>query len=701
MSGLESFFNPRSIALIGASRSPEKVGYVVLKNLLECGYAGRIYPVNPQAREILGLKCFERVSLVPDPVDVAVLTIPAAGALQAADECGAAGVKHLVTVTAGFRELGREGYEREKSLVEICRRYGMRMLGPNCLGMIDVHSRTNLSFAARFPAEGNIAFISQSGALGVAILDWCLERDIGLSKFVSLGNKADLNESDFIESLARDEDTRVILCYLEDVTDGGRFVSVVTEAVRRKPVIVFKSGTTEAGARAASSHTGALAGSDRSYDTAFRQYGLIRAHSIEELFQHGIALAMQPVPNGNRIAVITNAGGPGIVASDLLEKEGLSVARFQKETIDRLRSGLPEECSVYNPVDLIATADADRYRFAVGTIMRDPGVDGTLIILTPTAVTDPSATAEAIIAEKAALLGKPAAAVFMGGPLVREGSKRLLESGIPCYSFPEEAVGALRALYRYKRIREGMGRDRSRPKVTGVDVEAISRLLSSVKEEGRAAFMGHEGKELAGLCGIPVAPSRLATNTAHMVDFAKEVGFPIVLKVASPKILHKSDVGGVKVGLKSPEEARRAYMEILDSVHRYMPGVPVYGIEVQKMMPAGVELIVGATRDVQFGPMVAFGLGGIYVNLIKDASFRLARGLSPEEIEEMISETRASVLLRGFRSGKPLDRAGVVDVIARVAEVMERFPEIVEFEINPLLAYERQVVAIDVKVTIG
>ncbi|MCL6561228.1 MAG: acetate--CoA ligase, partial [Firmicutes bacterium] len=620
LSGLTDFTKPKSIAVVGASRSPGKVGNSVIKNLINSGYSGQVYPVNPREEEIEGLPCFPSLLSTPGPVDMAIFAVPANLVLKAAEECGQKGVKNLVVLTAGFKELGIEGMEIEKQLVKTCRKFNMRLMGPNCIGFIDTHTPVNATFMSSYPAKGGIAFISQSGAILAAILDWSRLSGIGFSKVVSLGNKADLSESDFIADAAEDPNTRVILCYLEDVSDGERFLDVASCAVARKPVIVLKSGTSQAGARAASSHTGALAGSDLAYDLAFRQCGVIRARGMKELFDLAVAFDRQPVPKGDRVAIVTNSGGPGIIATDCAEAAGLKLARFQKDTIDALRSSLPAEASIYNPVDVLGDARADRYRFALERVFSDSNVDGVLVLLCHAALTEPEETAEAIMELHNAYPEKPVFAAFMGGQRLEKGARMLTEAGIPCFTFPENGIMGLSGLARYRSFRN-LPPAESFAVPENPDQKTVKAVFYDVKKDNRLVLLGSEAAEVAAAYGISVAPTALARSPEEAVRLAEEFGYPVVLKVASPKILHKTDVGGVIVGLEAAVAVREGYVEIIENVHRYLPNVVPHGVEVQKMMPRGIELIVGMTRDVQFGPILAFGLGGIYVNLLKDVSF--------------------------------------------------------------------------------
>ncbi|WP_347488151.1 acetate--CoA ligase alpha subunit [Desulfoscipio sp. XC116] len=700
MIDLTSMSKPQSVAVVGASPKPGKIGHTILGNVINSGYEGKIFPINPKEKEIAGFKAYAAVSEVPEPVDLAVVAVPAARVLDVARDCGRAGVKSLVVITAGFKEVGAEGLGLEKQLVESCREYGMRLLGPNVVGIIDTHTPINASFSATFPHQGEIAFLSQSGAMLVAILDWSASAGLGFSKVVSLGNKADLSEIEFIEDAAADPHTKVILCYIEDIVDGPRFLDVASRAARQKPVIVIKSGTSQAGAQAASSHTGALAGSDLAYDVAFRQCGIIRARTMTELFDLAVAFAKAPVPKGNRVAIVTNSGGPGIIATDNVESRGLQMARFDKATIEEMRANLPAEANIYNPVDVLGDAKADRYRFALQKVCADPNVDSVVVLMCPVGVTEPVETTEAILEMRRTFPDKPIFAAYMGGESLAAGASMLAKAGVPCFTFPEPAIASISGLVHYSEILDVPGED-SANDLSNIDCKGVKAIFYDVLKDNRLVLLGSEATEVAKCYGIPAAPVVLATSPEEAAAEADKMGYPVVLKVASPKIMHKTDVGGVQIGLNTAEEVRRAFVEIMENVHGYMPQVVIYGIEVQKMMPRGTELIIGMTRDVQFGPLIAFGLGGIYVNLLKDVSFRLARGLTDREIEYMLRETKAYTLLRGYRGEKPRDMKALVETIRRVAALVNDFPEIAEMDINPVFAYENGLSALDIKITIS
>ncbi len=699
MSRLNFLLNPKKIAVIGASNTPTKIGYAILKNILDSGYQGKVIPVNPRENEIMGLECVSGIGKAGE-IDTAVIAVPEKMVNGIARECGEAGVKGLVVITAGFKEVGPEGSKREKELLEICNSYNMRMLGPNCMGMIDTHTPLNASFAAGMPFQGDISFISQSGAMLVSILDWSLSAEIGFSQFISLGNKADLNEIDFIQSSADDPQTSVILCYIEDVMEGDRFLSTASEASKKKPVIILKSGASTSGAQAASSHTGALAGSDKAYEIAFRQSGTLRAENMNELFELAVAFSMSPLPSGDRVAIITNSGGPGIIATDAVEKAGLKMARFSKKTTDLYGQNLPAEANVYNPVDVLGDAGPERYRLATEAALADDHVDNIIILLTPAAVTNPAQVATDITELHQEYPQKPIFAVYMGGKSLQEGVNILNQSRIPTYTFPEQAVNALRGMVLYSRFKAEMLEEEETLKHTG-DHKTVKSVFYDVLKEKRLVLRGDEATQIAEAYDIPVSNIYLAKTAEEAKKLSKTIGYPLAMKISSPEIIHKSDVGGIKLGIQNAEEVEKNFERMIKRVKRYLPHTKIYGVELQKMADDGVEIIIGMTRDVQFGPLIAFGLGGIYVNLLEDVSFRLASALnSPQEIEKMIKETKAYTLLKGYRGEKQADIEALKNTISRVASLVQDFEEITELDINPLRVYPQGTMALDIKVTI-
>jgi len=697
---LKPFFEPSSVAVIGASSNPTKLGYAVLRNLVEGGYAqrGRVYPINPGTREILGYPAYPSVVDVPDAIDLAVVVIPYPHVPEALRTCGQKGIPAAIVISAGFREAGREGLERELELVSIAHQYNIRLVGPNCLGVIDTFTPLNATFAAGNPPSGPLAFMSQSGALGTAVLDIALAGRLGLSKFVSLGNKADVSEIDLLEAWKDDGHTRVILIYTEGMPNGQEFIRVARRVTQKKPVVAIKSGVTQAGSRAVSSHTGSLAGSEQAYQAAFQQAGVLRADSMEALFDMALALGYQPPLQGDRIAIITNAGGPGILATDALERAGLTLARFELETIYKLEQYLPDAASAANPVDVLGDALADRYQFALEPVANDPNVDGLLVLLTPQAMTEIDATAE-VVSRFANKINKPLLACFMGEVKIKSGIDILTAHGVPNYPFPERAASALRAMADYRRIRS-----RPTPEYTTLEVnrKAVREVIDRVIAENRLTIGDAEAREILKAYGLRIPRSEIAETPERAIEIANQVGYPVVLKIASPDILHKTDVGGVKVGLSNAADVRDAYELITYRAQRYVPDARIWGCLVQEMVPpGGLEVLVGMNRDPQFGPLITFGLGGIYVETLKDVTFRVTP-FSAQEAEEMLSEIRAHSLLDGVRGQPPADKNAIIDALLRISQLVQDFPEIAELDINPLMVYPQKqgAIAIDMRLVL-
>jgi acetyltransferase len=583
-------------------------------------------------------------------------------------------------------------------VIEIAERHAIRVVGPNVLGVIATSSNLNASFAAGMPVKGNISFMSQSGALCTGILDWAAANNLGFSSFVSLGNKADLNETDFMQAWQKDPDTDVIMAYLEGIVDGPRFMRVARDLTKEKPVIVIKSGTTSAGSRAVSSHTGTLAGSDAAYDAAFRQSGVLRANSVSELFAYSTAFAYQPLPLGRRVAIITNAGGPGIMATDACESRGLELAKLAPETVTTLQEHLPAAANFYNPIDVLGDAHADRYKLALKVALTDPSVDAAIFLLTPQAMTEIEETARAVV-ELSQGSDKPVLANFMGGKDVAPGNRILGEGCIPYYGFPEEAADALAKMVNHREWRE---KTHSAVERFAVDRERAATVLLTAQKAGRLAMNEIEARQIVAAYGLPLPQSQLAHNSEQAVRLAEEIGYPVVMKIISPDILHKSDIGGVQVGLENEREVRLAYEEIRNRAFRYLPDADIWGVAVQEMVSVGKEIILGINKDPTFGHLLMFGLGGIYVEVLKDVVFRVAP-LSRPEAEEMVREIRSFPLLAGTRGEKPADVDSIVDCILRVSQMVTDFPQIVELDINPLFAYEdgKGSMAVDARIVIS
>lgn len=689
LNDLQAVFAPRGVAVIGASRRADSVGRAVFANVLQHGYRDVVYPVNLKAASIMSVKAYPSVLAIPDPVDLAVVVVPRESVPGVLKECGEKGIKAAIVITAGFKELGAAGAAHEEAVLEAIRNSGLRLLGPNCLGIINTDPRVSLnaSFARLTPLPGNIALISQSGAVGVAALEYAQGEQIGLSKFVSVGNKADLNENDFLAYLGDDPLTDVILLYLEDLTDAKGFFRLAQEitsrASGRKPLLVIKSGRTAAGARAASSHTGALAGSDAAYDALFAQCGVLRVESLEELFDYAAAFATQPLPRGNRVAIVTNAGGLGIVTTDAAVRYGLSLAAFQEATLHGLEEGLPAAASRHNPVDLLGDADPERYALALESVLADEGVDGAIVLSTPQLMTDLAAIA-ATVAEIAPRHGKPVLVCQMALGEIEDALDIWTRARLPHYHFPEEAARSMAAMARYALSTEGPGYEvRSFP---DVDRQAVAALLLRAREEKRRFLLEPEAQQILAAYGFPTLPSRWVPSAADAVPAAEALGYPVVLKIVSPDIVHKVDVGGVRLNLTGPEEVRQAGDEILAAVQAALPQARGAGILVQKMAPPGRETILGMSRDPHFGPLLMLGLGGTYVQIFKDVIFRLAP-ISAQWARRMIRELKGFQILTGYRGEPPADLDALAEALERLSQLVLDFPEIQELDVNPFLVF--------------
>jgi acetyltransferase len=694
---LDAFFNPSSIAVIGASRKPGKVGHEVLRNIIDGEFKGEVYPINPRAETILGRRCYASVLEVPDDVDLGVVAVPARIVPRIVAEAGKKGVKGLIVISAGFKESGTEGTKLEAETLRLCKAYNMRLLGPNCLGVTDAYTPLNASFAPKTPPKGNVAFVSQSGALGTAVLDWATDQGIGFSRFVSLGNKADLNETEMMQALADDANTRVILLYLEGVVDGVQFLEAAREVTRKKPVAILKSGITEAGARAASSHTGTIAGSDLAFDVAFEKGGIIRVDTAEELFDLAEIFATQPIPNGASVAIITNAGGPGILAADACEKNSLRMASISPDVVNTLRGRLPPASNFFNPIDVLGDASAVRYRFALNTVLTSEEVDSVLVILTPQAMTKPLEIAAVLTGVKTAFPSKAIVASFLGGETIAEAAEQLKTTGVPNYAFPERAVKALATLVWYGEYLKTPTKRRI-PRLQ-VNYDRARAVIDTAQRDGRLILTARETSEIATAYGIPTPVIELATTAEEAVLSADRTGYPVVLKIESPQILHKTDIGGVRLNVTSPDEVRKGFYELVGRGHIFSPRATIIGVNVQRMVDPGREVIVGMTRDITFGPLLMFGLGGIYVNFLKDVAFELAP-MTRDEAVAMVQKTKAYTLLRGIRGERGSDITAIVDSILRVSQLVTDFNEINELDINPLFVYEKGCMALDVKITI-
>jgi acetyl coenzyme A synthetase (ADP forming)-like protein len=683
--------SPRSVAVIGASTRKDSVGRAIFANILFSGYTGIVYPVNPKARGILGVRAYHSVWDIPGEVDLAVIIVPNEAVPTVMEECGEKGVKSSLIITAGFKEVGEKGTELEEAVKQIAGKYSISLVGPNCLGVIN--SDPEISFNATFTASmlkaGNIAFISQSGALGVVALEYAQDENIGLSKFVSVGNKADITENDILMVLKDDPKTDVILLYLEDLAEPKGFIELareITGEIRKiKPILAMKSGRTTEGARAACSHTGALASSDEAYDSFFRQCGVLRVETLEELFHYAIAFANQPLPKGNRIAIVTNAGGPGILATDAGVRYGLQPASFDEGTTENLRKGLPPAASIINPIDIIGDAQEDRYQLALKGVLDDENVDGVIVICTRQSMTSLPDVAR-VTADISTQYKKPVMACFMGKTGISEALQILDEKRVPHYKFPEAAARAMAKMSDYALW---LARPRTEVRIfKDVDKRKVSKILATARKEKRGFLPESEAHEVLKAYGFPVLDFRLAKNEQECLQYAREIGYPVALKIVSPEVLHKVDVGGVRLNIEDEGEIKKAYEEIISSVRSTKPDVNIWGILVQKMAKKAKETIIGMKRDLHFGALLMFGLGGVYVEALKDVTFRIApiRELSAQR---MIKEIRGHEILEGYRGEKPSDIAAIAECLKRLSQLATDFEEIEELDINPLLVFEQ------------
>ncbi len=679
--------NPKSIAVVGATNRPGSVGLAVFRNILTAGFQGVLYPVNPKAKYVQSVKAYPKLEDIPDEVDLAVIIVPAKIVCPILEEAGQKKVKGGVVITAGFKEIGGHGVELENSVKEVIAKYDICLIGPNCLGVINNSDkvRMNASFATKMPKAGNIAFISQSGALCTAVLDYAEGRNIGFSKFVSFGNKADVNEIDLLRYLKDDPDTEVILMYLEDITNGRAFLETAREITwqAHKPILAVKSGRSIEGARAAASHTGALVGSDTSYDALFRQSGILRVESVDELFNQAIAFSKQPIPKGNRIAIVTNAGGPGIMATDAAIRHNLKIAPLSDETKQKLKEELPPTASVENPVDVIGDANHERYKAAIRHILMDDNVDGAIVILSPQAMINVLETAQ-ILPPVVKDINKPVLCSFMGIVDVSEGVKYLEKHGIPNYQFPEAAVRSMASMAFYSKI---LNLDRRKVRRVAADRDTANAIIKKKLADKDKYYMSErEANEILQSYGFPVLTSFLLKDSSEVEEAAEHIIFPAAMKISSRDIVHKFDVGGVQLKIKTKEEAQKAFEQMIENVKRHKPSAKIDGVIIERMAKRGVEVILGGARDPKFGPICMFGLGGTLVEAMKDITFRLAP-MWEISAEIMIQSIKAYIILKGIRGAPPCDIDAIKDCILRLSQMLSDHPEIAELDINPLIVY--------------
>ncbi len=685
---LARIFNPGSIAVVGTNNVKGTVPYDILFNILKTEFTGVVFPVSPGEKSICSIKAYKYVLDIPDPVDLAIIVFPSAVCHLALEQCGQKGIRGVVIISAGFKEVGEKGLAREKQLQQIAEKYGISIIGPNCLGIINTDPLVNLnaSFARKMPEQGNIGFLSQSGALCTAVLDYAYAKHIGFSKFISFGNKSDISEIDLMVYLMEDVQTKVILLYLEEVTDGRALMQAARDVTRLsgKPVLLLKAGRTDAGASAAASHTGSLAGNDEIYDAVFKQAGIIRCENIEEMFNIAIAFAYQPAPLSNKVAIITNAGGPGVLTTDAAIRDGLQLARFSEGTVRELKKFLPATANTNNPIDVIGDARADRYNIAMNGAFNDPDVDAVFVILTPQSMTDIETIAREVV-KVSVQHSKPVYASFMGEADVAPGVDILLRNRIPHYILPESMCRSFSRVYRFYRdldINSHMPH-----RFAGIDTDRARSILDEAIRNNHLYLPETEADSILEIYGLPVVPCKIAFSPNEAVSVAREIGFPVVLKVISDEIIHRSDVGGVALNLNSDQEVSDTFLSMTEQVLRIKPEARIRGIQVSKMIESGEEVILGLKRDPSFGPVIMFGLGGVYVEVFRDVSFRIAP-IDDKIADSMIKQVRSFQILKGIRGKVPRDIPAIRECLVRLSQMALDCPQIKELDINPLIVME-------------
>jgi acetyl coenzyme A synthetase (ADP forming)-like protein len=670
---------PESIAVVGASSNPEKVGHAVLKNILDGGFKGPVYPINPNSKSILDVKCYPSLIDVPDNIDCAVIVVNRNIVSSVMKDCGKKNVKAAIVISSGFGETDEDGKKAQRELVQIAKLSQITMMGPNCLGLINPWQKLNAAFGQLLDKPGGIALVSQSGALITSIQDWAKENKVGFSLIASIGNKAAIDEVDFFEYLKSDKNTKVIAAYLEDISRGQEFMRIAERVGKVKPLVILKSGRTHAGAKAASSHTGSLAGSDAAYECAFQRLGVIRAASIEHLFDISTALASQSLPKGNRIAVLTNAGGPGIMMSDALEMSGLKVVDIDGQTKTNLSKLLPPSASVNNPIDVLGDADRKRYGDSLKAVLESKSVDGVIVILTPQKMTDDAAIAKEIV-KISKKYSKPIMTCFMGAGTVKKGVRILQENNIPQYSVPRRAAKAMFEMVKYCKYKSRPLRIIER---FAVNKNPVIKIIKSYRSRNLLEINEFDSKTILESYGMTIPEGHLAATAEEAVRFANEMRYPVAMKISSPDILHKSDVGGVKIGLGGPNEVEDAFDLMMLRIKNKMPDADLRGVLIEEMITRGKEVILGMKKDPQFGPMLMFGLGGIFVEVLKDVSFTLAP-ITAEECKDLMESTKTYKLLTGVRGQKPVDIEAIITSLQRLSQLVIDFAEIDEVDINPL-----------------
>jgi acetyltransferase len=694
-------FTPASVAVIGATDRPGTVGRTILENLLR-GFQGAVYPVNPNHQKLLGVRSYKAIREIPSPVDLAVIATPAATVPQLIGECADAGAKSAVIISAGFKERGAEGLALEQQIQEQLRRGSMRLIGPNCLGVMNPTIGLNATFAKDGPRPGSVAFLSQSGAMLTAILDWSYREEVGFSAIVSTGSLLDVGWGDLIYHFGDDPNTKSILLYMESVGDARSFLSAAREVALTKPIIVIKAGRSEAASRAAASHTGALTGSDEVLDAAFRRSGVLRVHNIADLFYMAEVLGRQPRPKGPRLTILTNAGGPAVLATDSLVANGGELAAISPESLNRLNEFLPSHWSHNNPIDILGDADPERYARALEIASQDPNSDGLLVILAPQGMTDPTQIAERL-KPYAKGSGKPVLASWMGANSIAAGESLLNSAGIPTFSYPDTAARAFTYMWRYTYNLRGLYETPTlteHPELESASRDQIEQIIQNARGHGRTLLTEIESKKLLSLYGIPTVETRFAASEDEAVNLASDIGFPVVLKLFSETITHKTDVGGVKLDLQDESAVRSAYRAIHSSVAEKAGQVQFAGVTVQPMVKLdGYELILGSSVDSQFGPVILFGSGGQLVEVYRDHALALPP-LNTTLAQRMMEQTRIFTALKGVRGRKPVNLSALEHLLVRFSQLVLEEPWIAEIDINPLLVSADRLLTLDVRIVL-
>jgi acetyltransferase len=697
MNPLKKIFEPETVAVIGASNKEGSVGYALIKNMIGSGFKGTVYPINFKHKSIYGVRSYAKLSDTRDHIDLAIIATPASTVPDLVKECGEYGVGGVVIISAGFMEAGESGHQLTETILGYAKEYNMRIIGPNCLGFIKPSIKLNASFANKMALPGKIAFISQSGALCTAILDWSVEKNVGFSYFVSIGSMVDVGFHDLIDYFGSDPNTSSIVIYMESLTHARKFMSAARAFARTKPIIVLKAGKSSAGAKVALSHTGTLAGNDMAFDAAFQRAGIIPVNTIEELFNAAQALAMQPRPKGNKLAIVTNAGGPGVLATDHLINLGGELAELSDTTMDKLNKVLPAVWSHGNPVDVLGDAGAERYREATNAVLEDDNVDGVLVVLTPQAMTKADEIGAAIV-ELAEKHSKPILASWMGQKDVDKGCEILEDGGIPVFRIPENAVNTFMSMYRYTRNIESLYQTpASIPHIFRPKTEKTHSLLKSIMSENRYALTEDEAKEILSNYEIPIANFELASSEDKVLDICHKIGYPVVMKIASQDIQHKTDTGGVVLNIKNDHQALESYREILDSAKAANPDADIKGVLIEEMVKKKYELIIGSKKDPIFGPVIVFGLGGVAVEVFKDLNV----GLPPLNMvlaQRIIEDTKIYKLLKGYRGMKSADIESIQYLLYKFAYLVMDFPQIKEIDINPFVVDHTGGVVLDAKI---